>query len=1122
MNLNHTKQMMSKNIHLLDKMKIKNNIFYVVLFVLMLSAALFIANDVFAGIDYSSTIINLSNDTNINDKFPFVATLDSNVFVAWQNFTNSQIMFSKSVDSGATFGPRNPIATTESVMNEAAINPEQKIAINGANVFVAWQDSNEIKLIRSTDNASTNSTIQTISSTANPDYNVDTLIRLNATSDSSNNYVHLLWVDSSGNARFSASNDNGATFGLSSEFNIGAIVSAEQNDGADMVVSGGKVHTIRTDGSRDIMVRTSTDNGATFNGDVDVGDGSTGFQGTTLAAIAANGPNVYAVWRQSTDIKFAESTDSGATFDTPFDLGNIDSTIAPQIAVDSDGRVHVVWVDGGNIIYRNSTDNGANFFPEDPLSSTGDGLLPKLSVSGKFVHVVWRESTTDDDVKHIRSVTSSNNGESFEGFKDLSSKFGDTFSDYPNIASVDDKSYVVWEQRSVDANSDRVIKLLSGVSTDDSIVYNSTNYRLSEIARITITNTALNNVGSTDTITTATITSTSDGTGITPTFTETSADTGIFIADITFNTSTSSGSSLKVAPGNTIFTTFDGGISRSLIYPTEFTFSSNSYSINSLATLKVTDQNSNTNPLEVEKITVTLSSTNDGETASLQLTEDDVNSGVFGANDITNNKIVLMNGDFNIPLDREFEISQIVTDAVTTPVQDADVLQTFTTKLTSTTDDTTGITINVIETSAASKIYKGTAKLITSTSTGSSLESAVCDVITITPGGSTGNPANYFVSGCADPTIVSLIVSVTDSTSDSIKATLGVVDSVSILVELDVGESGGGGGGLVRPSIVLNAVAAAAILAGGGGSDSSPPIATLDVISKSKSINIPDNIREIIKDQKLSVPIQALEDEPYDLPLAINEKKYPLGNDENRIVTNNIKVGEPIKFKLLFYEQSDLEHVSIYMNLRDGLRSHESDTYVEFNKDKPMNIIDKNGFFENVNFEIIEGEDNKKFAIFEITFAKPMESSDLVYKSWDFNRRGTAVAVYDAIKVEGLPSEEIIETDEVIETVDKKESVPDWIKSNAKWWADDGINDKTFANGIAYLISEQIIDIPIQENISPEKDEDGEIIEKEIVETKIPEWMKTNAKWWADDLMDEETFLSGIEYMVKNDYIIIP
>ena len=32
----------------------------------------------------------------------------------------------------------------------------------------------------------------------------------------------------------------------------------------------------------------------------------------------------------------------------------------------------------------------------------------------------------------------------------------------------------------------------------------------------------------------------------------------------------------------------------------------------------------------------------------------------------------------------------------------------------------------------------------------------------------------------------------------------------------------------------------------------------------------------------------------------------------------------------------------------------------------------------------------------------------------------------------------------------------------------------------------------------------------------IPEWIKNNAGWWANDEIDDQTFLNGIEYLVEN------
>ena len=35
----------------------------------------------------------------------------------------------------------------------------------------------------------------------------------------------------------------------------------------------------------------------------------------------------------------------------------------------------------------------------------------------------------------------------------------------------------------------------------------------------------------------------------------------------------------------------------------------------------------------------------------------------------------------------------------------------------------------------------------------------------------------------------------------------------------------------------------------------------------------------------------------------------------------------------------------------------------------------------------------------------------------------------------------------------------------------------------------------------------------------IPTWIKNNAAWWAEDTIDDATFLQGIEYLVENNII---
>lgn len=82
---------------------------------------------------------------------------------------------------------------------------------------------------------------------------------------------------------------------------------------------------------------------------------------------------------------------------------------------------------------------------------------------------------------------------------------------------------------------------------------------------------------------------------------------------------------------------------------------------------------------------------------------------------------------------------------------------------------------------------------------------------------------------------------------------------------------------------------------------------------------------------------------------------------------------------------------------------------------------------------------------------------------------------------------------------EKKDSslkIPEWVKTNAKWWSTNQILDSDFAKGLEYLIKTDVITIP--HNTSSEQAES---------ETQIPEWLRKNAGWWSQDLLSDEEFV---------------
>jgi len=81
-------------------------------------------------------------------------------------------------------------------------------------------------------------------------------------------------------------------------------------------------------------------------------------------------------------------------------------------------------------------------------------------------------------------------------------------------------------------------------------------------------------------------------------------------------------------------------------------------------------------------------------------------------------------------------------------------------------------------------------------------------------------------------------------------------------------------------------------------------------------------------------------------------------------------------------------------------------------------------------------------------------------------------------------------------------NVPDWVKNNAGWWAQDQIDDSAFVSGVQYMIEQGIIDVPSTTRSSGTSD-------------TIPSWVKNNAGWWADGTLTENDFVNGLQYLIK-------
>lgn len=103
-------------------------------------------------------------------------------------------------------------------------------------------------------------------------------------------------------------------------------------------------------------------------------------------------------------------------------------------------------------------------------------------------------------------------------------------------------------------------------------------------------------------------------------------------------------------------------------------------------------------------------------------------------------------------------------------------------------------------------------------------------------------------------------------------------------------------------------------------------------------------------------------------------------------------------------------------------------------------------------------------------------------------------------------------TDSIIISFESKSAntvaIPGWIKNNAKWFGDGLIGESDFTKGIEFMIKEKIMNIP---NLPPSA--------SGVAQSKVPDWIKNNAKWWSDGLISDDDFVKGIQFLVEKGII---
>ena len=85
--------------------------------------------------------------------------------------------------------------------------------------------------------------------------------------------------------------------------------------------------------------------------------------------------------------------------------------------------------------------------------------------------------------------------------------------------------------------------------------------------------------------------------------------------------------------------------------------------------------------------------------------------------------------------------------------------------------------------------------------------------------------------------------------------------------------------------------------------------------------------------------------------------------------------------------------------------------------------------------------------------------------------------------------------------------IPNWIKLNANWWATDQISDDEFLEGIDFLIQKELVSSPMYASDDSKQ--------------TIPQWLKFPSNWWATDQISDDEFLKIIEILIQYQKIIV-
>jgi len=377
-----------------------------------------------AVIDYAP-LVNLTNSAS-DEINPDIAILNNQIFVLWQDASNSNVYLKSSPDSGATWQPVSGVIGQGYLPKMAVDNVGNiYIVLGGGNTNVKpLNDGGSIYLVKSTDKGATFSAPVNIDVGYNP--------AITVSHDGSK--VYVAWykrepINNNFTVQCAASNNGGNSFFIPvqvGDMNVDitqtsavfGLSLATNDDGKYVYCAFPRLY----DNFWKIAFTSSSDSGSTFSTAQNMSPDPHNGYSPELTVLTNN---IYLIWEHDSfschHIWLRVSSDNGQTFSDAarIDDGDLMNTNykTPSIAVDAKGVIYTTFVNTTNgiddIYFDTSLDCGRNFgddlrIDNGPASTSQE--MPKIAVNsdGSAYSIVWQDNRSgryDIYIRNFKTAT---------------------------------------------------------------------------------------------------------------------------------------------------------------------------------------------------------------------------------------------------------------------------------------------------------------------------------------------------------------------------------------------------------------------------------------------------------------------------------------------------------------------------------------------------------------------------------------------------------------------------------------------------------------------------------------------------------------------------------------------